>query len=234
MYYDPVIRYHHRRGPESALMWAVYLAPQDRDMAWRLFDTAAQGLGWTSLEPVREPRGNPRFTLWGLILAREFGNNAVYAKLKAHAETYYEPTWEAETGEFTWRFGLNETHPRGQLNATMMMAEALHPDAWWRLINDPNLCKFTDPTVYGVDFPTVCLSQAWYDVDRRRLAITTDAGLPNATGRPTSFRIGNLDPSSCHVAIDGQPSEAWRVVDGHLEITTTVGSHTVLITLHTG
>ena len=211
-------------------MWAIYLAPQEREMAQLLFDAGAQRLGWTSVKPLREPRGNPRFTLWGLVLAREFGYDAIYAKLKAHAEAHHDPMWEAETGEFTWGFGFDEAYPRGQFNATTMMAEALTPGAWWRLVNEPNLRKFTDPTVYGVEFPTVSLSQAWYDVERRRLIIATDAGLPNAAGQPTSFRIGNLDPHGCEVKIDGEASENWRMIDGDLELTTTVGQHTILIT----
>jgi hypothetical protein len=135
-----------------------------------------------------------------------------------------------ETGEFTWGFGLEEPHPRGQFNGAMMTAEAGSEGAWWRVFNEPNLRKIIDPTVYGVDFPTVCLSQAWYDVERRRLVISTDAGAPGASGQPTSFRVSQIDPQRCHVTIDGQRSEDWRVVDGEVEIATTVGHHTFLIT----
>ena len=102
---------------------------------------------------MREPRANPRFTLWGLILAREFGDTAIYDKLEAHCEAHHEPTWDTAAGEFTWGFGLNEPHPRGQFNATRMMAEALSEGSWRRLFNAPNLGKLDEPTVYGVDFP---------------------------------------------------------------------------------
>ena len=51
-----------------------------------------------------------------------------------------------------------------------------------------------DPTVHGVDFPTVCLSQAFYDVDRTSLIVSTHAGLPAAAGSPTSFRVANVEP----------------------------------------
>ena len=139
LYYDPILRYDHRRGPESALMMAVYLAPQKPEVAELIFAAAAARLGWTTDAPLREPRGNPRFTLWGLILAREFGEDAIYDKLAAHCETHHEPTWDAATGEFTWGFGLNEPHPRGQFNATRMMAEALSEGAWRRLFNVPHL-----------------------------------------------------------------------------------------------
>ena len=230
LYYDPILRYDHRRGPESALMMAVYLAPQKPHAAELIFRAGAARLGWTTDAPVREPRGNPRFTLWGLILAREFGDDAIYNKLDAHCEARHEPTWDAAAGEFTWGFGLNEPHPRGQFNATRMMAEALSEGAWRRLFNAPNLGKFNEPTVYGVDFPTVCLSQARYDAARGQLVVATDAGLPHAAGQPTSFRVTNVDPASCQVEIDDRVCDDWRIVEGDLEITTTVAAHLIRVT----
>ena len=230
LYYDPILRYDHRRGPESALMMAVYLAPQKPQAAELIFAAGAERLGWTADGRVREPRGNPRFTLWGLILAREFGNTAIHDKLEAHCEAHHEPTLDTATGEFTWRFGLGEPHPRGQFNATRMMSDAMSKGAWRRLFNKPNLRKFREPTVYDVDFPAVCLSQAWYDSARRRLNIATDAGLPRAAGRPTILRVANVDPGTCRIEVDGRPSTNWRVVDGDLEITTTVAEHLIRVT----
>ena len=230
LYYDPILRYDHRRGPESALMMAVYLAPQKPEAAELIFRAGAERLGWTISAPLREPRGNPRFTLWGLILAREFGDDAIYDKLAAYCEAHHEPTWDGGTGEFTWGFGLSEPHPRGQFNATRMMAEPLFEGAWRRLFNVPNLRKFSEPTVYGVDFPTVCLSQACYDATHGRLMIATDAGLPCAAGKPTSFRVANIDRASCRVEMDGRPSTDWRFVEGDLEIATTVAEHLIQVT----
>ena len=211
---------------------ALALAPQKREAGRMLFESAAEALGWMSLDPVQESsrelttmEPSPRNTLSGLVLAREYGNDAVYAKLKTHAEAHYEPTWNRETGEFSWGFGLNEPHPRGQFNAAMMTSEAGGEGALWRLFNQPNLRKFTDPTVHGVDYPTVCLSQAWYDVERRRLVVSTDSGIPRAEGQPTSFRVSNVDAQRCNVIADGQLSRNWRVVDDGLEINTTVGEH---------
>ena len=102
--------------------------------------------------------------------------------------------------------------------------------AWWRVFNEPNLHKFTEPTVHRVDFPNVCLSQAWYDSERRCLIVSTDAGVSGAKGQPTSFRVSQFDPHHCMLTVDGQPSDSWRSVDGELEIVTTVGPHTFLIT----
>ena len=280
-YYDPQINHHQLTGIAGGLGVAFGVAPQKPEAGRLLFEAAADALGWTSLDPVREssrelttgepsprntitglvlareyghdavyaklkahaeayyeptwdlPTGepSPRNTITGLVLAREYGHDAVYAKLKAHAEAYYEPTWDLPTGEFTWGFGLNEPHPRGQLNATMMIAEAGGEGAMWRLFNQPNLRKFTDPTVHRVDFPAVCLSQAWYDVERRRLVVSTDAGIPSAAGQPTSFRVSNVDAQRCDVIIDGRVSRDWVALDDGLEINTTVGNHTVLVTI---
>lgn len=239
LYYDPLLNYHHRVGLGGGLSLAFQLVPQARIEARGLFEAAAEKMGWTGSGPVREVTRDftsqlptPLGTLLGLALAREFGNASVYTKLKEYAEMHYEPTWHADTGEFTWGFGLNELHPRGQFNAAMMTAEAGSEGAWWRVFNQPNLHKFAEPTVHSVDFPTVCLSQAWYDSERRCLIVATDAGVPGAKGQPTSFRVHQLDPQRCTVMIDGQPSDGWRVVDGELEITTTVGSHTFMITQH--
>ena len=231
LYYDPILRYDHRRGPESALMLAVYLAPQKPQAAELIFAAGAERLGWTTDGPVREPRGNPRSTLWGLILAREFGNAAIYDKLGAHCEARHEPTFDTATGEFTWGFGLGEPHPRGQLNATRMMADAISEGAWRRLFNKPNLRKFHEPTVYDVNFPAVCLSQAWYDSAARCLIIATDAGSPSAAGGPTTIRVANVDPGTCRVEVDGRPSTDWRAVNGDLEITTTVAEHLIRVLL---
>ncbi len=240
-YYDPLIDYHHkvsmRNDQSGSVFWGNYdkllmvlgLAPQRRNVARQFFDSAAEGLGWRTLEPADEPPGNPRATLYGMAFAREFGDDAVYAKLKACAEVHHEPTLDPNTAEFTWGFGLDEPHPRGQFNASAAMAETISEGAWWRLFNEPNLRKFVDPTVHGVDFPTVCLSQATYDAERRLLVVATDAGVPDARGKPTTFRVTNVNPDRCSVIIDGATSDAWRAVDGDIEIETTVGEHTFLI-----
>ena len=239
-YYDPIIDYNHKVGMKpdggGSFFWGNYdkflmvlgLAPQRRDVARQFYDSAVECLGWRALEPAGEPSGNPRATLYGLAFAREFGDDAVHAKLRACAEARHEPTLDPETLEFTWGFGLNEPYPRGQFNASAAMAEAIGEGAWWRLFNEPNLRKFVDPTVHGVDFPTVCPSQAFYDETRRLLVVATDAGVPAARGQPTTFRVANAAPGACTVVVDGEKSDDWREVDGDLEVLTTVGEHTFL------
>lgn len=236
LYYDPLVDYRHMTNAVGHLTLSFELLAQKNEEARIQFRGAAEFLGWTGTGPVIEGSVDtttlepiPRITIMGMILAREFGEDAIYAKLKAHAEENYEPTWDEASGEFTWGFGLNEPYPRGQFVGQIAIAEAISPDAMWRIYNQPNLKKFIEPTVYGVDFPTVCLSQAYYDADKKCLVVAMDKGLPAASGQPTSFRVTNVNPNVCRVKIDGEVSENWRIVDGDLEITATVGEHTFLI-----
>ncbi|MSP67093.1 MAG: hypothetical protein EXQ96_03140 [Alphaproteobacteria bacterium] len=216
-------------------MIGFWLVPQQRrDEARVLFDSVVEELGWDTDRPIAagaDPTALPSMmpVFMGMILAREFGEHGLYAKLRAHAEEHYRPTWDAATGEFSWAFGFNEPHPRGQPNAIMATVEAMREGAWSAIGARPNLRKFIDPTVHGVDFPTLCLSQASYDPARRTLVVATDAGAPGKAGAPTSFRIANINPRDLQVTIDGRPSDAWRIVDGEVEIATTVGEHTFLI-----
>ncbi len=238
LYYDPIVNHHQRVNVAGAMGLAWQIAPKKPEDARLLFEAAIEQVGWTNLDPLQEITRDrttqvptPRGTGLGLVLAREFGYDDVYAKLMAHAEAHYEPTWDPATGEFTWGFGLNEPHPRGQFNGPMVTAEAISKGAWWRIGNEPNLRKFIEPTVHSVDFPKLCLSQAWYDARNRCLVIATNAGIPGAAGEQTSFRISQLDPQGCKVVVDGRPSDTqdWRPADGGLEIHTTVGEHTFLI-----
>ena len=90
------------------------------------------------------------------------------------------------------------------------------------------------PRSYGVDFPNVCLSQAYYDLDRRALVVSMGPGLPKASGQPTSFRVNNVDTQRCRVTMDGQPSQDWRIVGDEIEITTNVAEHTFVISQQWG
>ena len=126
--------------------------------------------------------------------------------------TITNPAWDRDSGEFSWGFHLEEPHPRGQYNGYMATAEACSPGAMARIYDAPNLRKFLEPSVYGVDFPNVCLSQAYYDLDRRTLVVSMDPGLPRASGQPTTFRVNNVDAQRCRVTVDGQPSQDWRIV----------------------
>ena len=243
MYYDPLIPCHHPVGDSYNFQFGTAhgmlpLCPGDARV---LYDDAIGRLNWREEAPTGpggaspENAGDPMASfvrLMARFLAREFGDEAVHARLKACSEASDEPSWDTGTGEFTWRFGLDEPHPRGQMNATAALAEAAAPGAWAGLLCRPNLRKFLEPTVHGVDFPKVCLSQATYDVERRLLAVATDAGAPGAAGEPTAFRITNVDPDRCTLVADGAASDDWRAVEGDMEISTTVGEHTFVVRMN--
>ena len=63
------------------------------------------------------------------------------------------------------------------------------------------------------------------------LVVATDAGVPAARGKPTTFRVTNVEPQACMVIVDGEKSDDWREVNGDIEISTTVGEHTFLVRL---
>ncbi len=126
LYYDPRVACHHMTKAGRHLLLSHELIGQKPDEARLLFAGGAEFLGWRSLEPFQEAsvdyttlKGEPSGTLRGLTLTQEFGEDAIYAKLKAHAEANYEPTWDRESGEFTWGFGLNEWYPRGQSGSVL-------------------------------------------------------------------------------------------------------------------
>jgi hypothetical protein len=203
LYYDPVVDEHVGHGPMGLIAPGWYLAPQRREVAeagWMSGATMTGVLGDSEIAGLDSPDAGVML----VQLAGEFADPAVTARLWDAADQFFEPTWNHDTGEFTLGFGLNESHPRGQLNARAMAGWVCREGAWSRVFNQPNLAKFDEPTVSGVDFPRVALSQAWWDGSSLRLA----AQPQNATARE----------SRTSVRITGLPSGDWQVV--HPDLTT--------------
>ncbi|NIP13975.1 MAG: hypothetical protein GWM88_04245 [Pseudomonadales bacterium] len=124
-----------------------------------------------------------------LQLSGEFAQPEAKARIWAAAEEHIEPTWDTERGEFTLGFKLNEPHPRGQLNARAMAGWTCGPGDWTRLFNEPDMAKFDAPTVEGVDFPRVALSEARWDGEALHLA--AQARNPSET-KATTVTVSNL------------------------------------------
>jgi hypothetical protein len=238
MYYDPLLDLNHTI-PSSVnwIAWGFYLLPNDREMAQRFYEAAKQGslvekadgTAHMAAAPGRT-KDDPYITVLALSLANELGDTEVMKKLRAYVEAHYEPTWDREAGEFYYLFGLREPYPRGQYNANLMVSEVAGPGAWWRLFNEPNLKKFEEPTVYGVDYPRMGLSQAYYDCRQRTLVLRTYPIDQSAIGSPTSFRVKNLArPGDCTVLADGAPYGGWAVRAGELEVTTTIDQRSLQI-----
>jgi hypothetical protein len=171
---------------QAALTTAYYAAPQFPDDARRLFDAgcASSGIGGPFDAPLRPSR----FYGSSLILAREWGLDEIEPWLADAIEESYEPTWDRETGEFTWGLGLDEPHPRGQFNAFLAAAEASGPGMWERLSAAPlDPC----PQVVDVEFPAMAMRRAeWTDgALHLRLAPLREDGR-----RMTTFRIVGAEP----------------------------------------
>ncbi len=171
----------------------------------------------------------PQRTPMLIHLAKECGLVALADAVQDASDEYYEPTWDRERGEFTWGFRLGEEHPRGQFNAAMAAAEVMSEGAWWRLFNLGPGERYGQPTVCGIDFPGMTLTQAWWGADEARLLLATDTVNDCAVGQPTRFRIANLDePSAWTVeSPDGAPITT-ATVGPELEVTTVTGSHRFL------
>ena len=224
-YYDPSIDYHHRLPVGWAgLFPAYFLAPQKPVEARALLDAALAQRGLPGTAPVELP--GPQRTPLLIHLAREWNLSRLADTLGTAADEQYEPTWDLERGEFTWGFGLGEEHPRGQFNASMAAAEATSEGAWWRLFNLRSQGRFTEPTVVGIDFPDLALTQASWDADRRLLFLATAPRSDRVVGRPTTFRLTNLGDASAWAidSGDGTPTAITRA-DADLEVTTTIGEH---------
>jgi hypothetical protein len=202
-----------------------YLSPQHYADAERLYEASR-----FPIPDHPDPAAllaNPRSFARGLLDAREMGDAAQYQALHALAEQHGEPTWDRERGEFYFRFGLGEPYPRGQANAVMMAAEAGGKQAWWRIFNEPNLRKFDQPTVSGVDFPRLGISQAFYDEGKEVLAVSTDAAEPWMVGTSTTFTVEHLrEPARWRLLRDGSVYEGWRVSgETSIEIKAEVRDH---------
>jgi hypothetical protein len=216
----------------AAAQLVFFLAPQNFGDARRLYDWSAPHVyDFPDPHLVRERLADPRSFCVGLLIARELGDSARYQAMHALAEQFGEPTWDRARGEFYYRFGLSEPYPRGQANAVIMAAEAGGQQAWWRIFNEPNLRKFDQPTVSGVDFPRLGISQAIYDADKDLLAVATYAAEPWMSGTQTTFTVERLrEPAQVHLLRDGRVYEAWRVSgDDRIEIKAEVDDHMYLV-----
>ena len=145
------------------------------------------------------------------------------SRLWEHLDESFEPTWDRELGEFAFRFGFDEPYPRGQLNARAMAGWVCEPGAWSRIFNAPNLDKFEEPTVSGVDFPRVALSEARWDGAMLHLAAHPQNGSVANTrtrvqvsGLPPGVGWELLRPDRSRVPIDvsAGSTELELVVDG--------------------
>lgn len=229
-YYDPIID-EHLEVPTAVggSIPTIYLAPQVPEEARTLWDIARGQMGMLDVTgPV--PVIGPRFTALALMLARNWAVTDFADALQAACDEHYPPTWDRERGEITWDFGLGEPYPRGQYNATMAAADAMTEGGWWRLGNVSSASRFNEPTVSGVDFPTVALTRAEWDPLARQLHLTLDPMNSGVVGQPTSMVVSGLEgPTAFRAISPGGARVESQVRGSDLVIFTQVGRHSLLV-----
>lgn len=229
-YYDPVQeKVATLHEPYNALVFLHMLHPQDREWGTQLYELCARAIGFSNPDhPVVQIARDQRMVVTALVLAREVGDTHTETRLREIVENEFEPRFFGpENDRFGYWFGIDEPWPRGTLNAMMMMADSGAPGAWWRVFNQPLTSVHSEPTVRGVDYPTLGISQARNDMERRTLNVTTTAATPSRRGTPTTFTVDRLpDPGAVTMTLDGQDHPHWRVTGGDcIEIDLDVDTH---------
>ncbi len=221
-YYDPLENFKvnapSTAGPGAGV--AFHLLPQSPELATQIYEAMVETLGW------RDPRREIESNSSGLTIARALGDNTVVERLTAAAERQFEPRWFGEEMDrFGWWFNLGEPWPRGQQSAQMMVNEIGEGD-WITAFQANHLDKYDAPTVEGVDFPNLGVSQAWNDRESGVLFVSTYAADPSRRGEATSFRITNLpDSSQAAVLQDGATLEVEAVDANSIVVRSDIGNH---------
>jgi hypothetical protein len=161
-------------------------------------------------------------------MAKELGDDVAYERLRAAAEREYEPKFFGEHQEqFGWFFNNKEGFPRGQGSAMMIAAEIAGPGDWTRAFTAPHLDKYAAPTVEGIEFPSLGVSQAWNDRATGILHVVTYAAAPDKRGAATRWRVTNLPSvTNLTVRLNGQPFTRFVAVGPRtIELTSTIDAH---------
>ena len=242
-YYDRDLNYNHN-GPNSQIAafhmsMASQTVPFNRPWAERLFESALRQFGIEDQDTLRIVFTRHLLAdvvhddMWGssagVACAHALGDHERVRKMQNWTNQAWEPIMK--DGEFYYAFNLGEPWPRGIFNHWAALANVGEPEGFARMYDAPNFEKFSQPTLCRVDFPTVTVRQAIYDAGADHLVISIlpgcDASVP---GAPTTFRVCNLKGIERRVLQDGNETLNWVTVrEGEIEVTTTVGHHSFLI-----
>ena len=127
----------------------MFLAAVAPGEARALYDASVARSHLVDADPP--PPRHPKSPATTLLLAKEWGLDTHAERVAASIDAYYEPTWDAAAGEFTWGLGLGERHPRGQYNAFLAAAEANSEGAWTRFAGE-GIAR-GEGEITGIDFP---------------------------------------------------------------------------------
>jgi len=233
LYYDPVAQALCAvPGPASAvsaLAVTPYLLPQDPQFTTQLYELALANLGWSDhSKPLLQLLDDPRGLSIALFIANELGDGALTERLRAVAERDFEPRFFGPDGDrFGWWFGFGEEYPRGQPGALLALSEIGTQGSWRRVFNEPTEARFSEPTVEGVDYPTLGIAQACNNESERTLVVETYAATSANRGQASSFRVSMLaDPASVTITCDGEDFANWRVTGtDEIELKIDVAEH---------
>jgi hypothetical protein len=240
-YYDPLQEVAYAMPGQGAaftvLEAAPYMYPANRELVGRLYEMTMRRLGWSDpRKPIHRLVPNPQLVARALFFAREFGDAVTEQRLQDIVEQEFEPRFFGdEQDRFGFWFGLDAPWPRGQLTGALMMSQVGEPGGWWRIFNEPNLTKHHEPTVEGVDYPSLGIAQAYNETDAGVLWVRTCSGRPSHRGAPTTWRVTNLpDPAAVSVTCDGEDFTRVRVIgDDAVEIACDIEDHLFRLTLGT-
>ncbi len=223
-YSDPSVNFQLKsNNVATGVATAFYMAPQNREVAASIYEAAAGQNHWTD-----DSAPLTALSIAALVMARELGDQAGMERLSAAAEREYEPRFFGDdSSRFGWWFKLAEQYPRGQRSALMMVTEVGKPGDWIRAFTVPHLDKFQAPTVEGVDYPALGISQAWNDEQRGTLHVGTYAASPDRRGLPVSWRVTGLPRSrGVTVRCDGEPFMRFEVISPNaIRIDSTIDTH---------
>jgi hypothetical protein len=210
LYYDPQIDHLQSPNPIMGIAPCWYVLPQDRPLAELMYQTAVTTLGWNNPAIPVTKMPDPRFLAMGLVLALEFGDTVTTENIRRSSDEWSEPRFFENNDEFGFWFQFGEDYPRGQLSSFLLLGELVEGGSWWRVFNEPNLAKFDEPVVVGVDYPKIGLSEAQND-DDGVLHANTYVATASHRGQATSFRVENLPAASrASVRRDGAPYDRWK------------------------
>ena len=201
----------------------------NREFGTFLYEMAVRKLGWNDpSKALLQLHPDPRWLTLGIVCAREVGDHVTENRLRELAEASFEPRYFGEDNDrFGWFFGNGELWPRGQLASLMILSELGEPGSWLKVFNEPNLAKFSEPTVSGVDYPALGISQCWNDLDAGVLWVETYCATTSKRGEATSWQISGIpDTADVRVIADDEEFTGWVATGANsIEIRSDVNTH---------
>jgi hypothetical protein len=168
-------------------------------------------------------------TSGALTYAREIGDVERVEGLQSWIDKHGGVSYA--DGEFYFTYGMEESWPRGIPNAWATLGYIGGAGSLRKMYNDLNLAKFDQPTLEGIDYPGVNVSQATYDPAKDALVVSISRGTARP-GSATTLRITNYGfrPREHQVLADGKEYDDWSESGpGEIAIRTTVDDHTFVI-----